>query len=95
MKNFKIRQETKEDLDEVYQLIKTAFETAKVKDGDEQDFAVKLREGKNFIPELSMVAETDGKADRSYNDDPNSGFTKQWRTIYSIIGSSIIRAIRV
>ena len=61
MKNFKIRQETKEDLDEVYQLIKTAFETAKVKDGDEQDFAVKLREGKNFIPELSMVAETDGK----------------------------------
>lgn len=36
MKNFKIRQETKEDLDEVYQLIKTAFETAKVKDGDEQ-----------------------------------------------------------
>lgn len=61
MKNFKIRQETKEDLDEVYQLIKTTFETAKVKDGDEQDFAVKLREGKNFIPELSLVAETDGK----------------------------------
>lgn len=46
MKNFKIRQETKEDLDEVYQLIKTAFETAKVKDGDEQDFAVKLQEGR-------------------------------------------------
>ncbi|GAE83743.1 GNAT family N-acetyltransferase [Bacteroides reticulotermitis] len=61
MTKYTIRQETQQDHAEVYQLIKTAFETAKVKDGDEQDFAVKLREGKNFIPELSLVAEDNGK----------------------------------
>lgn len=61
MKKFTIRKETEKDLDEVYDLIKTAFETAIVKDGDEQDFTVGLRNGKNFIPELSLVAELDGK----------------------------------
>ena len=58
---FTIRQETKNDLAEVYTLIQTVFETAKVKDGTEQDFAVKLREGDGFIPELSLVAEANGK----------------------------------
>lgn len=58
---FTIRQETPNDLNEVYTLIKTAFKTAKVKDGDEQDFAVKLRESDGFIPELSLVAERDRK----------------------------------
>lgn len=61
MKKIIIRQELGKDLDEVYNLIKTAFETAKVKDGDEQDFTVRLRNGKNFIPELSLVAEANGK----------------------------------
>ncbi len=59
--SFIIRQETVKDHAEVYSLIKTAFETANVKDGDEQDFAVKLRNSKGFVPELSLVAELDGK----------------------------------
>lgn len=56
-----IRQETKKDHSEIYTLIKTAFETAKVKDGDEQDFAENLRKGSGYIPQLALVAETDGK----------------------------------
>lgn len=59
--NFKIRQENKNDYDEVYALIKTAFETAKVKDGSEQDYAVKLRNSKGYIPALALAAEKDGK----------------------------------
>lgn len=57
----KIRPETEKDYSEIYDLIKTAFETAKVKDGDEQDFAVKLRNGKGYIPELALVAEENNK----------------------------------
>lgn len=58
---FAIRQESETDHNEIYTLIKTAFETAKVKDGDEQDFAVKLRESNRYIPALALVAEQDGK----------------------------------
>lgn len=58
---FLIRQEKEEDHAEVYTLIKTAFETANVKDGDEQDFAVKLRESNKYIPELALVAECKGQ----------------------------------
>ena len=52
-----IRQETKEDYDKIYQFVKTAFETAKVSDGKEQDFVSRLRNSKNYIPELSFVME--------------------------------------
>lgn len=58
---FKIRRELSSDLAETYKLIKTAFETAKVADGDEQDYAQGLRESEKFIPELSLVAEVNGK----------------------------------
>lgn len=58
-KDFSIRQITKADYSTVYNLIKTAFETAEHKDGDEQDFAVYLRDGENYIPELDLVAELD------------------------------------
>lgn len=51
-----IRRETKTDIDEIYNLIKTAFETANVKDGTEQDFASNLRSGECYIPELALVA---------------------------------------
>ena len=54
--NYKIRQETEHDYPEIYSLIKTAFETAKVKDGDEQDFACKLRDSENYISKLALVA---------------------------------------
>lgn len=59
--NFKVRQITEADYTTVYKLIKTAFETAEHRDGDEQDFAVNLRNGDNYIPELDLVAERDGK----------------------------------
>lgn len=52
-----IRPETKEDFGQIYDLVKTAFQTAKVADGDEQDFVNRLRAGGNYIPELALVAE--------------------------------------
>lgn len=55
-----IRQEQPEDYAAIYQMIKTAFETAKVKDGDEQDFADRLRAGNKYIRELALVAEENG-----------------------------------
>jgi len=51
-----VRKETQKDFDEIYNLIKAAFETAEEADGDEQDHAVKLRNGSNYIPELALVA---------------------------------------
>lgn len=59
--NFIVRQITEADYSKVYNLIKTAFETAEHRDGNEQDFAVNLRNGENYIPELDLVAERDGK----------------------------------
>ena len=56
-----IRQETKQDRHELYHLIQTAFQTAKVADGDEQDFTVNLWNSENYIPELGLVAELNGK----------------------------------
>lgn len=45
------------DYENIYRLVKTAFETAQVSDGTEQDFVLKLRAGENYIPELEFVAE--------------------------------------
>ncbi len=59
--DFIIRREREDDRAEVYTLIQTAFQTAKVKDGDEQDFAAGLRNSNAFIPELSLIAETGNK----------------------------------
>ena len=56
-----IRPERLEDYDEVYQVVKEAFESAGHSDGNEQDLVVKLRKSKAFIPELSLVAVEDGK----------------------------------
>lgn len=60
-KNFTVKQTTVADFSAVYHLIQTAFLTAEHKDGDEQDFAVNLRNSENYIPELDLVAEADGK----------------------------------
>lgn len=57
---FSIRQENESDYNNIYRLIQTAFVTAKVKDGTEQDFAVNLRNSANYIPELALVAESEG-----------------------------------
>ena len=59
--NLIIRQERLEDYDEVYHVVKVAFESAKHSDGNEQDLVVELRKSKAFIPELSLVAVEDGK----------------------------------
>ena len=59
--NFQIRPETAADYDAIYELIRTAFETARVKEGTEQDFAVDLRNGAGYIPELALVAEQAGR----------------------------------
>lgn len=56
-----IRQENKKDYQEVYEVIKKAFETAEHSDGNEQDLVIKLRYSNNFIPELSLVAIKDKK----------------------------------
>lgn len=58
--NIIVRQTTAADYSQVYDLIKTAFETAEHRDGSEQDFAVGLRNGVNYIPALDLVAEHDG-----------------------------------
>jgi putative acetyltransferase len=42
-------------------LVKTAFETAKVSNGKEQDFVNELRTGGNYIPGLALVAEENGQ----------------------------------
>ncbi len=52
-----VRQETAQDFDEIYHLVRTAFETAEVSDGREQDFVSSLRYSENYIPELALVAE--------------------------------------
>ncbi|MGL4362628.1 MAG: GNAT family N-acetyltransferase [Cellulosilyticaceae bacterium] len=52
-----IRQEQVEDYKKVYEVISTAFASAEHADGNEQDLVNSLREGKAFVPELSLVAE--------------------------------------
>mgnify|MGYP005774009047 FL=1 len=58
---FEIRQENQNDYKEVYGVVKKAFETAEHSDGNEHDLVTLLRNSKNFIPELSLVAIEDNK----------------------------------
>lgn len=56
-----IRQEKPSDFVSIYDLVKAAFSTAKVANGDEQDFVNRLRVSSNYVPELAFVAEEDEK----------------------------------
>ena len=56
-----IRKENVNDYTEVYNVIKTAFETAEHSDGNEQDLVVVLRKSNNFIPKLSLVGTDNDK----------------------------------
>ena len=56
-----IRRERPEEFPQIYDLVKVAFQTAKVSNGKEQDFVNQLRSGGNYIPELALVAEETGK----------------------------------
>lgn len=52
-----IRLAQESDYQKIYELVQTAFLTAQVSDGTEQDFVLKLRKGNTFIPQLEFVAE--------------------------------------
>ncbi len=56
-----IRQEAPADYAAVYDLVKEAFASVEHADGNEQDLVNALRAGDAFLPELSLVAELDGK----------------------------------
>lgn len=56
-----IRQENKKDYDAVYDVVKTAFETAEHSDGNEQALVNDLRKSDCFIPELALVAVWDDR----------------------------------
>lgn len=56
-----IRLENENDFREIHDLVKVAFQTAKVSNGKEQDFVDQLRSSPDYIPELALVAEEDGR----------------------------------
>lgn len=61
MEMIKIRQETSNDYETVFDVVKNAFEKAEHTDGDEHNLVGRLRKSESFIPELSLVAEIDGE----------------------------------
>jgi putative acetyltransferase len=54
-----IRPERPSDFAEIHTFVRTAFETAKVADGNEQCFVDRLRASGGYLPDLALVA-TDG-----------------------------------
>ncbi|KAA6388620.1 MAG: putative GNAT family N-acetyltransferase [Streblomastix strix] len=56
-----MRQESPNDTIAVYDLIKLAFTGIEHSNGHEQDLVQQLRKTQDFIPELSLLAESEGK----------------------------------
>ena len=56
-----IRQENSSEYPTIYDLVKAAFQTAKVATGNEQNYVDKLRVSVNYIPQLAFVAEEDAR----------------------------------
>lgn len=56
-----IRKEEIKDYETVYSVVKRAFDSAEHADGNEQDLVNALRVSDAFIPDLSLVAEINGK----------------------------------
>lgn len=56
-----IRQENPNDYKEIYTVVKMAFDSAEHTDGNEQDLVNEMRTGNAYIPELSLVAQENGK----------------------------------
>ena len=54
-----IRPERPSEFAAIRDLVKTAFATARVSQGDEQEFVDRLRAGPDYIPDLALVAEDD------------------------------------
>lgn len=57
----RLRQENKKDYETVFQLIEKAFEKEEYSDHSEQFLVNRLRDSDAFIPELSIIAEVEGK----------------------------------
>ena len=57
----RIRREEAEDYEAVRQVVQAAFAGAERADGTEQDLVEELRKSEAFLPELSLVAEIDGR----------------------------------
>ncbi len=51
-----IREEKSSDFQAIYDLVKVAFQTARVSNGEEQNYVNKLRAGHNYVPQLALVA---------------------------------------
>jgi putative acetyltransferase len=56
-----VRSEREDEFDQIFDLVRVAFQTAKVSNGKEQEFVNRLRSGGNYIPQLALVADDDGK----------------------------------
>lgn len=56
-----IRKEEAKDYEIIYSVVKAAFDSAEHSDGNEHDLVNALRKSDAFIPDLSLVAETDGR----------------------------------
>lgn len=56
-----IRPEREHDFDEIRSIVKTAFAGAEHSDGDEHNLIDRLRRSDEYIPELSLIAEVNGK----------------------------------
>lgn len=56
-----IRKEEPKDYEIIYSVVKAAFDCAEHSDGNEHELVNALRKGEAFVPDLSLVAEIDGK----------------------------------
>lgn len=56
-----IRKEESKDYETIYSVVKAAFDSAKRSDGNEHELVNALRKGESYIPDLSLIAEMDGK----------------------------------
>lgn len=56
-----IRSEQPGDYAAIFELVKVAFETAAVTNGDEQNYVNRLRAGDAYLPDLALVAEDEGE----------------------------------
>ncbi len=57
-----IRPEREEEYAAIFDLVKDAFSTAAVADGDEQAFVEAIRKSGAYVPELALVAECEGNS---------------------------------
>jgi len=55
-----IRPERPNEFPEIHEMVRVAFATAKVSQGDEQDFVDRLRASPGYVPALALVAQDEG-----------------------------------